>query len=229
MATIVPLTNYIADGDFTFPVEVEGSPMISTDEVTKSLLITRTYAVYTANYVPTTAAGIVDPRYTTAYLVNETPVSIQGPILFFNRNFAQIPLGRVESRTIAFTRPGVSATQQSNITGRIIGWNQYGKSAPYTANVVAQVTYSYGLSATPSTPALTRILYSGSPVDYVGFVFSYVGNQITIKDGEPVTEPHWMAAGQTSPSSIPGLWIVEANVRRWRGPIFETEVVRVST
>lgn len=226
MATIIPLTTFIPDGDFTFPQEVEGSPLITTDEITKAKIVTRTYAVYNSSYVPLTQ-NTPDVIYSNCYLTLEQPSSIQGPILFFQRVFAQLPTTWVASRTISWTRPGKSKAQTSDTTGFFIGWNQYGEAAPYTSNVVAEVTTSYGLNPTPSVPDLTEILFGTNPVDFVGFVFVLVGNKTTVVSGVSVTEPNWSLVGSTSPGSIPGVWIVEVNVSRWRGGIWQTEVVRV--
>lgn len=224
---IIPLTTFIADGDFAFAQEVEGSPAISTDEVTRAMLIVRSYAVYSSAYVPL-PQGTPDVIYSDAYLVNEQPGSIQGPILFFQRVFAQIPVSRTESRIVAFTKPGISDYDISHNTADPIGWNQYGRAAPYTANRVASVVFTYALNPIASVPALTVILYAGAAVDFTGTVFKYVGNVTFTVGADTVTEPSWELAGTTVPASSPSTWVVETNFRRWRGPIFETEVVQVT-
>ena len=132
----------IYDGTFSSAQEVEGSPSVGTDEITRALLITRTYAVGLTNYTPQ-AQGTADPGYANTYLINETPASIQGPIKFFNRNYAQVPSSRTENRMIAFTIPGKSEVVTSDISTLPIGWNAYGSSAPYTKQVLADVNYSY--------------------------------------------------------------------------------------
>lgn len=221
------LTSNIIDGDFSFPVEVEGSPLISTDEITQAKIITRKYAVLTSSYSPL-VQGTVDPVFLDCYLINETPAGIQGPIFFFNRNYAQIPDTRIESRIVTFTEPGRTDIQLSHITPTTIGWNQYGRSAPYTSPHVAEVTYTYSLNPFAVVPDLTAILYDGAPVDFAGSVYTYVGNTTTMVDGLPVTEPTWEFVDDTVPSVSPSTWVVETNFRRWRGPIFETEVVEVT-
>lgn len=229
MATIIPLTTFIADGDFTFPREVEGSPLISTDEITKSKLITRTYAVYNSTYVPLTQ-GVPDVIYNNAYLVHEQPSSIQGPILFFQRVYAQLPAPRSEARTVSFSIPGQSAVQTSAVSGFVIGWNQYGTASPGTYPVKASVAISYTTSPFSPTPPITKITFNGSPVDFVGSVFQYQGNQtVVLSPTQSIVEPKWGLVGFTAPTIIPNNWILEVNISRWRGIIWQYEIVTVNT
>lgn len=229
MATIVPLLTNIIDGDFTHPVEIEGSPLITTDEITRAKIITRSYAVLNSYYVPQNQ-GIQDAFYKTALLVNEQPSSIEGPILFFQRVFAQVPSPRIETRTVSFTLPGKSLASFSLRSGGAIGWNPYGEAAPYSTPANATVTTYYAANALFAQPPKTRITYNGAPVDFVGTVYKNAGTrEVFISPTESTTEENWILAGSTSPLVIPGLFTVDVNVSRWRGNIWQMEVVQVLT
>lgn len=226
---IEALKTDIFDGDFTFPVEVEGSPLITTDELTRSKIITRTYAVLNATYIPL-SQGVPDVIYNTAYLVNEQPSSIQGPILFFQRVFAQLPSPRQETRTVSFTIPGASQEQLSSVGGGAIGWNQYGKAAPGTYSVKATVEFTYQTTPNAATTPITVIRYNGRPVDFVGTVFVYVGNRtVSTGPGTSVVEPRWDFQGFTNPNGLPINWTLEVNISRWRGIIWQYETVTINT
>lgn len=219
----------IVDGNFTFPREIEGSPSISTDPITGSLLITRRYVILKANYKPV-AAGAKDPVFKDAYLINETADQVVGVLQFFSRNYAQLPATRTEPRRIAFTLPGKSAVQTSELTGRPVGWNPYGAAAPYTRDVNATVTISYELNPTVVVENITKIIYKGAPVDFVGSVYEFVGNvEVPRPGGVVITEPRFRYAGITFPNVISGIWIAEVSLQRWLGPIWEKQVVSVNT
>lgn len=223
------------DGTFTAAQEVEPSPIVSTDEVTRALLIDRSYAVGVTNYSPL-PQGTTDPQYGNAYLINETNGSIQGPIKFFTRHFAQIPPSRTETRSVSWTVPGKSAVITSDISGLPIGWNPYGAAAPYTLAVLADVAYSYAY-VTPGSnprnvfaePTLTALLYDGQPVDFTGSVYESIG-QATVPQGgglPDIIEERYAFAGNVSGWSKPSPWVLSVEIRRWRGPIWEMEVVTV--
>lgn len=226
---IIPLLTNVFDGDFTFPVEVEGSPLITTDAITKSKIITRTYAVLNSTYVPL-SQGTLDLVYRDAYLEHEQPSSIQGPILFFQRVFTQLPLSRTESRTVSFTMPGASQAQFSGLTGNAIAWNQYAAASPGTYSVRATVQIFYSTSENFPTAPITVIRYNGRPVDFIGQVFTYAGNKTTqLSPTQSVLEPRWDFVGFTNPNILPIDWVLEVNVSRWRGIIYQYEVVTVRT
>lgn len=238
------------DADIDTPVEVEGSPSISTDEVTRAKLIQRTFSVKKDNYNPL-VQGVKDPRFPTAVLINETGGQQQGPVLWFNRNYAEVPGTRIEPIFISFTFPGKSAVQTSKLTGLPIGWAPYGQAAPLTQQVLAKATYSYAAQTSPSqdpallftVPALSALTYKGSKVDYSGSVYISVG-QVSIPQPPTVgisgTPP--VVTSTPNPAIIEqryqfdgvvggffsGLnWIYSVNIRRWRGPIWEMEVVQI--
>ncbi len=226
------------DALIDFPVEVEGSPLISTDEVTASMHIKRSYAVAYQQWVRL-AYNSRDPQFTTAPLVNEAGGNIQGGVLFFSRNYSEIPAARVEPREIAFTLPGRSAVQISSRTGGAIGWNPYGAVAPQTVPKLARVEYSYAAAtslaqnpATLFTPVTESALtYQGARVDFSGAVYVSVGD-VSIPQGltnPPLVEPRWQFQGIVGGFFSGQDWIVSVNITRWRGPIFQREVVKIPT
>lgn len=217
------------DGNFTYPREVQGSPVISTDDVTGAKLISRKYVVLTANYKPLPPAE-KDPVFKDAYLINETPDQVVGVLTFFSRNYAQLPPTRTEPRRVAFTMPGRSAVELSEITGKPVGWNPYGAAAPYTRDITGVATISYEVNPTVVVEQITKIVFNGAPVDFVGVVYEFVGNvEVPRPGGIVITEPRWRYAGLTIPFVISGNWICEIGFQRWRGPIWEKTVIRVNT
>lgn len=223
------------DGDFTHAVETDGGPIITTDETTKSLSITRFYAVRTANYRPLSLGASYnqtqqDKQYTNAYLLTESVTQVIGPITYFQRVFATVPDSRTEPRSIAFTMPGQSAVQRSSISNQPIGWDPYGKARPYTRILNAEVEYSYSINGAFFYPPLTRITFAGTPVDYVGLVYQFAGYvQVTLPNNAGLTtEPRWTLAGATDPALIPAIWVQEFNVTRWRGPIWQAEKISLN-
>lgn len=227
----------IYDGDFTAAQEVQPSPIVSTDEVTRALLVTRTYAVGVSNYTPL-AQGTADPQYGSTYLINETDVGIQGPVKFFNRNFAQVPATWTEPRTISFTMPGKSGIVTSDISSLPIGWNPYLTAAPFTQPMIANVTHSYAYVAPGSNPrtgftipAETQLEYDGRVVDYTGTVYESIG-QATVSQGgglPDVIEERFQYVGVVTGWAEGQDWTVSVEIRRWRGPIWEMEVVVIPT
>jgi hypothetical protein len=219
------------DGYLLTPQEVEGSPVIATDEVTLSFTIKRKYAVLTSSYVPSTS-GLADPIYMAPF-ISESVTEIQGPVTFFERTFSTIPGPRTETRMVPFTRPGQPAVVLSGFTQLPIGWSAYGTCAPSTRLVLANVNFTYqiGPFAPEQAPAQTQITYKGSPVDYFGEVFVQ-GSEVlivsaVINQGVNVYETRWNPAGYTVPSSLPPQWTLNVNVTRWKGPIWQMEVVIV--
>lgn len=225
MPTIEPLPDTIFDGNFDFPQEIEGSPIISTDEITKSLIVTRNYVVKASNYNPL-PQGVFDGIYPSCALVNEQGSGHQGPLYFFTRVFAQLPFPRTEQRLISFTRPG--RTGISINAGGVIAWNQYGTAAPNTRARLANVAFSYYFNSVPSPPAITQITAFDVPVDYYGQIYTYDGNVTVTIDGVSVVQPSWSFAGNTSPASLPSTWIQDVQVSRWRGNIWEMQVVSLN-
>lgn len=220
---IVPLTSSIVDGSFDFPQEISGSPIISTDEITKSLLITRNYVVLASEYVPL-PQGSLDPIYPLSYLVNEQGSGHQGPLYFFSRVYAQIPNSRTEQRLVTYTRPGKSGTTTSGVV--VISWNQYAGGAPYTRQLLGTVQFSYWLNAVPTGPSLSKVTgIGGAPVDFTGELYQYNGNIVV----GGVTQPSWTFVGFTNPSILPATWVIDVQASRWRGNIWEKQVVTVPT
>lgn len=224
------------DANIDSPVEVEGSPAISTDEVTGSRLIKRAYAQRKSLWNRIAYAS-KDPQFATAFLGAENPGSIVGPVLFFERNYIEVPQSRVEPREISFPYPGRSAVQYSKLTGSPIGWNPYGAAAPQALPVLARVEFSYAavssLSQDPrnlfSVPTQSRLTFQGATVDYSGQVYVSVGN-VSIPQGinqPPLVEPRWQLAGSVGGFFSGQDWIYSVNISRWRGPVWQMEVVKV--
>lgn len=240
--------NIVYDGDFSVPVEINGSPIISTDPVTRSKTIVRSYAVWKAYYNPLiygTFQRIPDRQYPTAILIEEVPQQTEGPWFFFQRVYAEIPASRTEPQVYGFPMPGKSSVTLSAQTGRPVNWRQYGNGSPYTRAILASVAYTYaagdpgvGGASLFTIPELTRITYNSPTglisVDYVGDVYEFAGTRIitAIQGGISVlvgAEPSFVLVGSTSPRTIPAQWVQEVNVRRWRGSIWEMAVITIPT
>jgi hypothetical protein len=218
------LPDTVFDGNFETPIEIEGGPIFLTDDVTQALMITRQYVVKADNYVPL-PQGTVDAFYKDAYLVQENPGSRQGPLFYFSRLYVQLPEERIEPRSVSFTVLGQSKADFSSVTLLPIAWNQYGAAAPATRNVVGQSTFTYSLDPNSfPKPPITRNTYNGNPVDFMGYVYDYQGN---VKVSDELTEPRWDLVGSTFYTLMPAVWVQEVNITRWRGPIWQMEVVRV--
>ena len=230
----------IVDGNFLTPVECEGSGVITIDDVTKAMIVTRKYQVVRTNYRPllTTPTVIVpDYQFPTCILIEEIPDQVVQGILFFTRVYAQIPVARTEPRIVSFTQPGKSAVLKSAYTGNPIQWLNYGAGSPYTKAIMASVAFTYG-AGDPNTlfspPALTQIFYNSPTgritVDYVGDVYQYAGvRTYTQNNTEIIVEPYYILQGTTSPATIPASWIFEVNISRWRGSVWQMEVTTVPT
>lgn len=225
----------IYDGIFYVAQEIHPSPIVSTDEITQSLIVQRTYGVGVSNYIPA-AQGTPDPGYASTYLVNETHVGMEGPIKFFTRNFRQVPSAWNEPRTIAFTLPGKSGVITSAISSLPIGWNPYGIAAPYSQPMVATVYHSYayvipGLNpeAAFTIPARTFLTYDSKPVDYTGNVYASIGQATVVQGGglPDIIENRFAYQGVVTGWSSGSDWVVSAEVKRWNGPIWELEVVKL--
>ncbi|MBS0328216.1 MAG: hypothetical protein JSR30_00055 [Proteobacteria bacterium] len=232
----------IIDGDFTIPREVEGSGVFYIDEITRAKILTRKYCVERALFQPLLTddlAPVKDYQYPSCILVEERPDSAPGRLLFFTRTFAEVPASRTETRTVAFTQPGLSQALFSDYSKLAIWWNQYGGSQPYTRNAVATVAYSYKTDPTTFVvPDISRITYRGAPVDYAGDVYVYVGNRVVVTgpitglstaDGQIIVEPKWLLQGSTVPRTLPANWILDTQINRWRGTIWEMAVITVPT
>lgn len=223
------MSDIVIDGDFSFPVELADSPLISTDEITGARLISRRFAQLKAEYVPL-PQGNKDEIYTDAYLINEQVDSTYGVLTWFSRIYAEKPDSRVEPISVTFTMPGRSSIDVSFITGKFINWNPYGAAAPYSRPVTAECTYSYEINPMFGFDGITFVSFNGAPVDFVGEVWKFIGNE-TIVDpsGNTITEQRWQLQGSTFPGFVPGIWVMENSIQRWRGPIWERRVIRVYT
>jgi hypothetical protein len=220
----------LIDGFFDTPREVEGSPWFSVDEVTLSFTIKRKYAQRTATYQPTTI-NFPDPVFPLAIFISENTADIQGPIMWFERIFSTVPNPRVESREIPFTRPGQSAAILSGLTNLPVGWNQYGTCQPNPRLRIATVNFTYNIGPTFNAPAQSQITYNGSPVDYFGPVlvpgpYVVVANNLPV-GGKLIVEQRWISAGNTSPAVLGFTWIQDINISRWKGPIWQMEVISI--
>lgn len=233
---VIPVPQPYIDADLSTPVEVEGSPIITVDEVTNSLHIRRLYAVLAVNWQKLGYAS-PDPQFPTARLVNETQDRRFGPVLWFSRFYSQIPSARPDTRQVAFTLPGKSAIQISQRTAGVIGWNQYGAGAPQTFSRDATVDYTYAavnsLTQNPKTlfspVAESALTYQGAKVDFTGAVYVAVGD-VSIPQGltlPPIVEPRWQLQGVVGGFFSGQNWIISVQITRWRGPIFQREVVYI--
>ena len=233
---VIPVPQPFVDADLSTPVEVEGSPIITVDEVTNSLHIRRLYAVLAANWQKLGYAA-PDPQYPTARLINETQDRRFGPVLWFSRFYSQIPGPRVDTRQVAFTLPGRSAIQISQRTAGVIGWNPYGAAAPQTVPKDATVEYSYAavssLQQNPKTLFFvtpeSALTYQGARVDYSGSVYVSVGD-VSIPQGltqPPIVEPRWSLRGVVGGFFSGQNWIISDQISRWRGPIYQKEKVYI--
>ena len=238
----------ILDGDFSTPQEVNGSPMISTDPVTRSKTVVRKYAVWKSYYTPLIYGSFVaipDRQFPTCILIEETPQQVDGPFLFFARTYCEVPGPRNEPLVYAFSMPGKSAVTLSSLTHLAVNWRQYGNGSPYTRAILANAAYSYAAgdpgpngSLLFTIPTLSRIVYNSVAgpisVDYVGDVYEWSGSRAITQQQGGITvltgaEPSFVFVGSTVPRTLPATWIAEANVRRWRGSIWELEVITVPT
>ena len=236
------------DGDFSVPVEVNGSPMISTDPITRSKTIVRKYAVWKAFYNPLIYGAftkIPDRQFPTAILIEEVPEQVDGPFFWFQRVFCEIPGDRTEPLVYAFPMPGKSAVTLSALTGKPVNWRQYGNGSPYTRAILSRVDYTYRAgdpgpsgSLLFTIPTLTRITYNSVTgpisVDYVGQVYEFAGSRAITQQQGGITvlsnaEPDFVLVGSTVPATIPEQWIQEVSVRRWRGAIWEMSTITVPT
>lgn len=222
-----PEINY--DGDFSYPRTVEGGPIIAMDPITLSLIIQRKYVVLSKNYLPLMQGSTVkDPRFTDAYYIDEGVDSVQGPLTFFTRRFAQLPQSRVEPQEITWTIPGQASWDTSLITSAVIAWNKYGKGAPYSRVVMASAHISYLFNPAVDPIVISKVTFNGVPVDYTGFVYRFVGNvEVPQPGGTSITEPRWFPDGVTAPGFVSGPWTVSGAFTRWMGPIWERRVIIV--
>lgn len=216
----------VFDGNFSYPREVEGSPRISVDEITHSRQIVRRYAQLTSNFTPL-SAGSRDNVYQNAVLISESMDGIQGPLCFFTRTFNEIPGPRTEARMVSFTLPGVS--RAFYVPGQALpaSFDKYGYAAPSTRLILGSVAYSYSVNSFQAPP-VTQILYHGNPVDFVGEVYIPAGTRSGAQSGNNNSNTQWKLDGVTDPPSMPVNFILSVNVTRWRGPIFQMEVVSTS-
>lgn len=225
----------IYDGNFSTAQEVHPSPVISTDEITRSRLWFRTMAVGVSSYVAQ-AQGTADPYISGGYLINESDAGIVGPVKFYQRNYAEVPGTRMEVRMIPFTMPGKSAVVTSDISSLPIGWNPYGVAAPFTQQMLADVDYSYVFVPTGTNPRslftipdLTQLTFDDRVVDYTGDVYESIGQATVVQGGglPDIIEERYAYAGTVTGWSEGQDWVVSVDIRRWRGPIWEMEVVTV--
>lgn len=242
------LTTIVLDGDFSTPQEVNGSPLISTDPVTRAKTVVRSYAVFKAFYTPLiygTFVAIKDRQYPNCILVEEIPQGADGPYFYFQRVYSEIPASRDEPLVYAFSMPGKAAVTNSRQTGLPVNWRPYGNGSPYTRAILANAAYTYAAGDPGpnganlfTIPELSRITYNSPSgpisVDYVGDVYEFAGTRAITQQQGGITvlvnaEPNFVLVGSTTPRTLPTTWIAEANVRRWRGSIWELEVITVPT
>ena len=219
------------DGVFSYPIETEGSPMVSTDAVTTAKIVKRRYFVLKQFYSPLPQASL-DIYFPNCYLINEEVGEVKGSYQYFTRTYIQVPPSRSEPRQVSFTYPGQSLVNISSVSGQPIGFDPHGISAPSTRPIVATVTYSYAvrtsISINPAVlfavPSISFPKYQGAPVDYTGLVAINKGTR-TLSNG--TSEPNFQIAGAVTPPSVPP-WIISVEISRWEGPIFQMEVVSYS-
>lgn len=238
----------VLDGDFSTPQEINGSALISTDPVTRAKTVTRLYVVWKAYYTPLIYGSFVaikDRQYPNCILIEEVPQSVDAPFFYFQRIYSEIPAARDEPLVYAFSMPGKSAVTLSALTHQAVNWRPYGNGSPYTRAILANAAYSYAAgdpgpngSLLFTIPTLSRIIFNSFSgpisVDYVGTVYEYAGTRAITSQSGGITvltgaEPNFVLVGSTIPPSLPATWIAEANVRRWRGSIWELEVITVPT
>ncbi len=242
------LASTVLDGDFSTPQEINGSALISTDPVTRSKTVIRTYVVWKAYYTPLiygTFAVIKDRQFPNCILIEEVPQSVDAPFFYFQRIYSEIPASRDEPLVYAFSMPGKAAVTLSRLTGKPVNWRPYGNGSPYTRLILANVAYSYaagdpGVNGSNlfTVPTLSRIVYNSVSgpisVDYVGDVYEFAGTRAitAVQGGITVltnAEPDFVLVGSTVPRVLPATWTAEANVRRWRGSIWEMQIITIPT
>lgn len=192
-----------------------------------------TYKQFHRQYFPL-PLGTTSARHPGCVLVEESPTERVGPenstLCRFTRIYAPVPPSRSEKRLISFTLPGQSAVQLSSISGKPIGWNQYGKASPFTLPVNADVEFNYAANNGDFTlTAPSRIKYAGALVDYVGQVFVNGGSEQVAYKSNLISEARFVAAGSTDPLTIPVMWVLDPIISRWRGLIWEMQTITVNT
>lgn len=196
------------DGDFSYPREIEGSgTRIFSQYNNADFILERRFVQEKNSYTPLPISS-ADYQY-GAYLVEESEIKRDGYLVWFRRTYSTLPRARIENREVSFSSPGIGG-----FTGPILipnGWNRYGKARPSTQfrNATVQISYTLGQ---PVCLLPTQILYNGAVVDYVGDTYT--------DDGKT-----WL--GVTLPSTIPLTWILSDTARRWKGNIWERELVIV--
>lgn len=223
------------DIDLTNPFECEGSPQITTDEVTRATFVTRMFCQKAENYLPH-VQGERDYLYPNAFLINEQTTQHAGPVLYFVRNYATLPASRVEPQFVTFTNPGKAAVTLSGVSGRPIGWDKYGALSPFSEQRIARATFNYARQLYPTqvpstiftSPALSNLTYRGAAVDFSGPVYVDVGNETVSNGPPPVIEDRWAYQGVVG-GFVAGNWIISVNIRRWRGNIFEQLILSLDS
>jgi hypothetical protein len=101
-----------ADGSYTAPSEIFPSPVLTYpfEQDQTHYLVRRRYQVLRGSYAPQ-ALDTADSTYTTAYLVQDTPVgTIGADLLEIERTYSTIPAARNEFEDYAYEFPGASAS-----------------------------------------------------------------------------------------------------------------------
>lgn len=203
----------IIDGNFTAPVEIEGSGVRTFSQYnTADFLVDRLYVQERISYRPIPISS-TDRVYPKAYMVEDSVLKTDGAFAYIKRTFMTIPSPRMESKNIVYTFPGESLQSITVVDGKIVySWDRYGAKKPASVFRSANLAYTYSLGQV-AVDLPTQILLDDSPVDFVGFVFAVDGQTLI---------------GVTSPSVSPGTFIVSDNCHRLRGDIWERERVTVS-
>lgn len=235
--------------DFTIPRELQGSgARVFSEFNTSDFILTRLFYQAASAY-KALPISTPDYQYKLAYLVSEVETKRDGYGVYFTRTYATIPTTRTEGREVLYTFPGrcgvlenstlipVSATGVGAAFYQGLGipssiplfgtgktWYKYGLGAPFTAYRNATVTYSYSLDEPEVQPPFI-ISFGGTiqntagdfepqtSVDFVGTVYTPDGSKVI---------------GITNPSVLPSIFIVSDTARRWKGNIWEKELVTVT-
>lgn len=199
----------IIDGDFSFPIEIEGSGARTFSQYnTFDYTLERLYAVNRLFYNPT-IISVPDYQFPRAIMVEETVVKNDAAFTYIKRTFMTVPQQRIEGRNVAFTFPGSS--RYSITSDGKASYDRYGNYKPATVYRQARVTYSYSQGQV-TTGFPTQILFQGQPVDFTGEVWNADASTYL---------------GATDPIVAPDEWVVSDTCRRVRGNIWERELIQV--
>lgn len=202
----------IIDGEFRYVIEVEGSGVrtFSTTN-TNDFIVDRLYAI-DRNYYQPQPIGVADHQFTGALLVEDVVTRVDAAFAYVKRTFMTVPSQRIESRTIAFTFPGQSRYTLNPTGGPPKAtYDRYGTNKPATVFRSARVTYSYSQGQV-GVNLPTQIIFQNQPVDFTGEVW---------------TDDASSYLGATDPIVSPTTFVVSDVCRRFRGNIWERELIQV--